>query len=168
MKRLGKSSTGFTLLETLSALVVLPVGLVGIVLLQMKTTQFNRDAYFATQATIIAHDMLERVRANVSGEKAGHYHLPDPIRHAGCFSAAGCSPLQMAQSDMHEWAANTAYNIASRIPAGDGVICIDSTPDDGTPSVASCDNLGSVYAIKVWWTGADGVQQRFVTTASLI
>src|SRR5690606_23409236 len=37
------------------------------------------------------------------------------------------------------------------LTAGEGQVCRDSTPDDGTPAAPACDGLGSLHAVKVWW-----------------
>jgi type IV pilus assembly protein PilV len=43
--------------------------------------------------------------------------------------------------------------VQQSLPAGDGVVCIDSTPDDGDDAAAAeCDGVGDTYAIKVWWS----------------
>lgn len=55
---------GLTLVENLIALLVLSIGLLGLASLQTASLQFNTSAYQRTQATILAHDMAERLRAN--------------------------------------------------------------------------------------------------------
>jgi type IV pilus assembly protein PilV len=41
------------------------------------------------------------------------------------------------------------------LPDGDAVVCIDSTPDDGTRNsdgtTHECDASGAVYVAKIWW-----------------
>jgi len=167
MKQLKKNQlSGFTLLETLIAVILLSVGLLGVAGMQMKSQQFNRSAYFETQAIIVAHDMLERMRANIAGQKAGHYHQPTAVKYAGCYTSAGCSTQEMAQNDMYEWAGADTDSIATKLPAGAGVVCLDTTPDDGTPSTPNCDNSGSIYAIKIWWEDSDEETRRAVITAA--
>ena len=44
---------------------------------------------------------------------------------------------------------------AAQLPAGQGKLCLDSTPDDdpkATPEDWKCDGLGNVLAVKVAWT----------------
>ena len=160
----GRTSktAGFTLIEVLIALVVLSIGLLGVAGLQAKSQQFSRNAYLNTQATVIAHDMLERMRANPAGLKAGFYNKPDTTKHTGCYTVTGCSPQQMAENDRFEWSAD----VANKLPNGKAEICIDSTPDDGTEDDPACDGLGTIYVVKVWWGKMDGSSQRVVTSAS--
>lgn len=157
-----KKNKGFTLIEVLIALVVLSIGLLGVAGLQAKSQQFSRNAYLNTQATVIAHDMLERVRANPSGLKSGSYNNAATTQHAGCFTTAGCSSQQMAENDMFEW----TDDVANKLPNGKSVICIDSTQDDGTTEAVACDGVGSIYAVKVWWDNMKGTTQRVVTSAA--
>lgn len=161
-----KQLSGFTLLEILIAIVVLSFGLLGVAGMQMKTQQFNRSAYFETQAIVAAHDMLERIRANAAGQKDGHYHLPSAIKSDACYTTAGCSTLQMAQNDMYEWTGQSWDSLATKLPAGTGAVCLDSTPDDGSPGSPDCDNTGNIYALKIWWEDSDEAVRRAVITAS--
>mgnify|MGYP006992422190 CR=1 FL=1 len=36
-------------------------------------------------------------------------------------------------------------------PGGSGVVCLDSTPDDGTATEPACDSGGAMFAVKVFW-----------------
>lgn len=157
-----KSTAGFTLIEVLIALVVLSIGLLGVATLQAKSQQFSRNAYLNTQATVIAHDMLERMRANPAGLKSSFYNNPATTEHSDCFTTTGCSSQQMAENDMFEW----SDHISKKLPNGKAVICIDSTQDDGGEDAPACDGVGSIYAVKVWWDNMKGTSQRVVTTVA--
>lgn len=56
---------GFTLLETLIALLVLSFGLLGLAGLQLKTLQSSHSSYQRGLANIIAADAVERLWANM-------------------------------------------------------------------------------------------------------
>lgn len=184
MKRM---QNGFSMIESLVALIVLSLGLLGAAGMQMKVQQFNRSSYYYTQATVLAHDMVERMRANAAALQDGDYHLPTSKKYTQCYTSAGCTPLQMAQNDIYEWSgigesvqSGTAKmamssapssttvpdTVATKLPAGSGIVCIDSTPDDGTADSSACDGSGNVYAIKIWWANQDANEQRVVTTVA--
>lgn len=55
---------GVSLLEVLVALLVVAVGVLGAVELQTKALRFNASAAYQTQASFLAYDMLDRMRAN--------------------------------------------------------------------------------------------------------
>lgn len=56
---------GFTLIEVMVALVVLAVGLLGMASLMTRSQQSNESAYSRSQATLMAYDIVERIRANL-------------------------------------------------------------------------------------------------------
>jgi type IV pilus assembly protein PilV len=59
-----KFSSGFTIIEVLVAMLILTTGLIGVAGLQLKAQQFNYTAYFRSQATFLANDLMERIRIN--------------------------------------------------------------------------------------------------------
>ena len=52
----------------------------------------------------------------------------------------------MATADFARW--RTA--LANALPGGSGVICLDSSPGDGTAAAPACDGPGGQLAIKVF------------------
>jgi type IV pilus assembly protein PilV len=147
------SQGGFTLLEVLVAIVVLAFGLLGLAGLQAASLRNNHSAYLRSQATLLAYDMADRMRANPEAAKNGDYNTAAPANNAQCFTTGGCTFTQMAQQDKFEWAAA----VATAMPSGQAIVCLDSTsdPESGadTPTFADpkCDNTGTVYAVKIWW-----------------
>ncbi|MCK5918508.1 MAG: type IV pilus modification protein PilV [Cocleimonas sp.] len=159
-----KNNKGFSLLEILITVLIISISLLSIGVLQLKTHQHNNNANFQTHATVLAHDMMERMRSNPIGIKNNNYHLPTATQHSGCNTMAGCSSLELAQNDMYEWGGNGAQAINKKLPIGTAIVCRDSTPNDGVIGAVACDNIGSIYAVKIWWNGVDAVTQRFITT----
>jgi type IV pilus assembly protein PilV len=58
------NQVGFTLLEVMIAVFVLAVGLLGLASLQMLSLKNNHSAQYRTTATIIAYDVIDRMRLN--------------------------------------------------------------------------------------------------------
>lgn len=56
---------GFTLIEVMVALVVLAVGLLGMASLMARSQKSNESAYLRSQATLLAYDFVERMKANL-------------------------------------------------------------------------------------------------------
>ena len=156
---------GFSLIEVLITVIVISFATIGAAVLQLKAVQANHSAYLHTQATLLAHDMSERMRANPAGTASKSYHLPTATNVGSCFTISGCDQDQMAQSDMYEWAGNhSGSSIKQLLPEGTAVVCIDSTPDDGNAAAAACDGVGDVYAIKIWWReSSEKIAQNIIT-----
>lgn len=55
---------GASLIEVMVAVTILSIGLLGLGLLQVKSLQLNTDAYLRSQATLIASEFIEDMRAN--------------------------------------------------------------------------------------------------------
>jgi type IV pilus assembly protein PilV len=110
------SSKGFTLIEVLIALVILAIGLLGMATLMMTSLQSSQSAYLRSQASLLAYDITERMRANhAQAITTNDYTL---AKNAGATSdpgckAAGCSASQQAQQDLHDWRAYLSTSIPS-------------------------------------------------------
>jgi type IV pilus assembly protein PilV len=59
-----KHARGFTLVEVLIALVVLSIGLLGVAALQLTSLRTNSSAAMRSQATVLAYEIVDRMRAN--------------------------------------------------------------------------------------------------------
>lgn len=170
MIRGDSNAQGFTLVEILVAVFVLALGLLGLSGLQVASLQNNHSAYLRSQATLLAYDMADRMRANGAALTALSYDKPAATENNNCMTVTGCTAAQMATHDMYEWNSGLSANSVARVlPNGAGIVCLDGSPNDGTSAAAaaSCDGTANNYAIKVWWTDdRSGVEKRFVTTVS--
>lgn len=99
---------GYGLIEVLVAVLVLAIGLLGLAGLQTQSLRFNNEAYFRTQATLLAMDMADRLRSNFETARTspGSYTFAKteavPTSVTDCTST-GCSPSELAQYDFKEW-----------------------------------------------------------------
>jgi type IV pilus assembly protein PilV len=128
-------NNGFSLIEVLVAIVVLSIGLLGLAGLQTAGLKANNSAYQRTQASILANEMLDRMRANRVGLQASLYDDPyaggtpaDP----GC-STSGCSVANMADYDVYYW----ETSLSNTLPSGQGAI--------------TGNGAGSIFTITVMW-----------------
>jgi type IV pilus assembly protein PilV len=111
---------GFTLLEVLIALVVLSVGLLGLAALQTGTLRFNQAAYLRSQATNLAYDIADRIRANRTAALAAGYDGANAYLAANalpaCAAPAGAGTV--AQNDIEAW----RIALVCTLPVGNGRI----------------------------------------------
>lgn len=158
-----RTQTGSGLIESLVSVLVVSIGFLGFAGLQINGLAAANDSLFRSKAVYLSYQMADRVRANLPGAATGAYNNfttqtpPSP----GCTISVNCTPAQMAINDFNEWL--TEVQSPSVLPNGGAVICLDSTPDDGTPSSPACDGAGNVLSIKLWWD-EKGTQHRFVST----
>ena len=103
---------GFTLIEVLVALVILSVGLLGLAGLQTTGIRNNHSANLRSQATIMAYDIADRIRANKENVDA----------YAIAIDGDSEGGSTIAESDMAEWLSN----LSERLPSGDGSIEINA------------------------------------------
>ena len=136
-------NAGFTMIEVLVAIVILSFGLLGLAGLQAGGLRDNNRAYLRSQASLMAYDMLDRMRANLQGVEKGQYDNlmnTTPV-DPNCISS-GCSIAQMAQNDAYEWSSN----LLEVLPSGQGTVIGNGE--------------GSIFTITVMWddlrTGATG------------
>ena len=112
----NRLSGGFTLVEVLVAIVVLSIGLLGLAALQITSLQFNSNSYLRTQATVVAYDLIDRMRSNRAAFAANSYHVPTTSAAATTVSTYGsckssscdcqgsaCSTSNLAIYDLGQW-----------------------------------------------------------------
>ena len=167
--------SGFTMLEVLISMVIIAFGLLGVAGLQAFALKNNQSAHFRSVATMLASDIADRMRANPNGAVFdGAYNKPDLSSYptqgvTNCGNTSGCTSTQLAENDLYEW----QLRVKSALPGGEGIICVDSTPNDGVTATSAghCDNAGVTnYVVKIWWqddrtrSGDVAKPQRFSTT----
>lgn len=108
---LSKSPRGFSLIEVLVALLVLSIGLLGLAALQTTSLQFNTGSYFRTQATFLAYDILDRMRANSAVvADGGTYDIPTAAAATPFLTStdpacdtSSCTVADLAAYDLGKW-----------------------------------------------------------------
>jgi type IV pilus assembly protein PilV len=154
---------GFTLMEVLITIVILSIGLLGVAGLQLNSLRSNQNALDASVAANLAMEGADRIRANLPGIRNPDTGLADRTYYDFITAAgtdpncmiSGCTVAKVAQTDAYEWISK----IQQLLPGGVGVICRDSTPNDGaggSTAVAwdpQCDKDPNteIFAIKIAW-----------------
>ena len=104
---------GFTLLEVLIALVILSIGLLGVAALQGVGLRSSHGAYITSQASLLAYDVADRIRAN-----------PGMIALGGAIATAigdcdlDVSALGLSDADRVEW----SCSVQTLLPGGSGSV----------------------------------------------
>lgn len=137
--RSASASRGTSMIELLSAMVVVSIGLLGISNLQSKALKSSQDSYFVSQATFFLDDIAERIRANhASGNSAAanynfvtamktYAELTTGQQGRSCVgNAVTCTPAQMAEYDVARWL-NAMTNGNRALPSAAGMITWSGT-----------------------------------------
>jgi type IV pilus assembly protein PilV len=74
-KPLPRKQRGFTLIEVLVTVVLISGGLLGVAALQLTTLRGNQEAYVRSQASVLASDILDRIRANPFAFRLDEYNV---------------------------------------------------------------------------------------------
>lgn len=105
MLKIKHNQKGFTLIEMLVAVVILSIGLLGLAGLQARSLQFNSSSAQRSQATILAYDMIDRMRANKDQAVAGAYDLDLATGPSGTINCetGTCVTADLANYDRNQW-----------------------------------------------------------------
>jgi len=130
--------SGTTLIEVLITVILVSVGLLGLAGLQLTTVQNTNSAAERFEASILARDILERMRANRQQALNGEYDLDMDDAPGG----AG-----LAGDDLDAWMAALAAlpNGDGSVEMVDGVVTIEVEWTD-----ASDDNTGDTRDMSVF------------------
>jgi type IV pilus assembly protein PilV len=113
---------GYTLLEILVAAVLLTGGLIGLASMQASGTRLNNSAYLRTQASILAYDIADRMRANRVAVVANNYDI-------ALTDATPATASSVANTDLIQWRGALDYYL----PAGNGAIETDAGANADAP-----------------------------------
>lgn len=147
-RSLGRQA-GVSLIEVLITALVLAIGLLGLASLQANSLVGNQQSYMRSQATSLAYDMSDRLRANKTAALDGDYN-------SGFAATVGCAVPQgggsVAENDLESW----QIALACALTEGRGAVDVD--------------NASGIATIWVQWTngrsGGSNVE-TFVTRTSL-
>ena len=135
---------GVSLIESMIALLVISIGLLGIAALQITAMKQNSSALHHSQSVWISYDMADRIRANF-GQFAAYAGI-DTNNTPPQDCTGGCTSAQMVTSDAESWA-----SLVQNLPSGRGTI---------TSQVATAPATNELL-IRVMWddegTGATGI-----------
>jgi type IV pilus assembly protein PilV len=150
---------GFTLVEVLVSLVVLAIGLLGIAKLMLLSSHSNDSAYLRSQATALAYEILDDMRANrlealppnSSYDTAAATPVVFPYPGVACVATACSNATQVAKYDLFQW--------GMRLDANSGLVPAGALPN-GTGKIVSVQDptsLQTTVTITVSWN--DSVAQ---------
>lgn len=120
---------GISLIESLVAIVVTALGILGMLGVQMRTLADTQNGVRRAQAIRLVENLSERIKVNPSPLAPAvlatyQVSAPGPMATPPACTAA-CNPTQLAQFDIATW----KQQVINTLPAGDAVVFV---PDDET------------------------------------
>jgi type IV pilus assembly protein PilV len=152
---------GFSMVEVLVSVFIVAIGLLGIAGLQFMSKRSNFEAVQRTTATLLASDIVERMRANPTqlieyGGSAGapipSLGGPTPTRTApgaDC-SVDPCTAFELSQHDLWQW--ETALNGMSDGGGAGGLTA--PTACLSTDVAAGVSDRSGNYTVAIAWRGS--------------
>ena len=144
MKVMASAVSGFSLIEVTLAAAIFSMGLSGLSLFLLTAVTGTAEAGHQTMATTKAGSLAELITLN--SEALGHYVNPLPEVAEACVELGDCSREQLASLELGAW----QRDLSEELPGGRGLVCRDSTPDDGDADDDACDGAGGLV-VKVFW-----------------
>ena len=139
-----RGQAGFSLLELSIATAIYSMGLGGLSLMMLSAVHGTADARHRTVAVAEASSLAETILMN----PAAFGHFIDPLASGAnaCMSGDACAEDLMAASEMERWAAR----LNKQLQHGSGLVCRDTSPEDGDPAGPACDGAGPLV-VKIFW-----------------
>jgi type IV pilus assembly protein PilV len=142
---------GISMVESLVALVVISVGMLGIAGLYLASLQGNRTARVETEANYLVADMIDRIRANRNAR--GAYDVDTYGGAPGVRGCVGgrCTSAELAEDDLARW----IVAVQGALPGAAAVAPQVQFTDNATPNPDR-------YTVTIGWRAAgDGVDRVY-------
>ena len=114
---------GATLVEVLMAMLLMSFGVLAMTAMQAHAIQHSQTTESRARATLLAHDLADRMRANPAPlgrweayDLVATYTPATPTATAACQGPAACTFDEMAEADLAQW----QQQLASSLPQGRG------------------------------------------------
>ncbi len=114
---------GMSLIESLIALLVISIGLLGIAALQISSLQQSSSANWHSQAVWYNYEMTDRINTNRAGFAnqaalaAAYNDIDTNDSYSQDCQAGPCTAAQMVQADAQEW-----QTLVQNLPQGRGFV----------------------------------------------
>ncbi len=168
-----RKQTGFSMIELLVSVVIMSIGVLGMAGLQIVSIQQNRSALLQGEATLLANDIIDRIRANPDTNYAAALDdTPSPTTN--CVGSA-CTEAEMAAYDIAQWQCSinsfaadetthpvcATFGIEGALP---GAFCTNVTDACAGGSITL---TSGVYEVSVQWTDQQAVDNAGGTVRSV-
>ena len=153
-------SSGFTLIEVLVSMIIFAIGLLGLASLHGVSLKENQEAYMYSQATLLAYEMGDRIKANSDYWKTT---IPANPNSQSCTTKCdslnnSCTASELASSDYCYWVKNVSANLTSEAIA-------TIVKSDG--STQSCPGSAPLLCLTLTWPSLIQVPESKSSTEAM-
>jgi type IV pilus assembly protein PilV len=135
---------GFSLVEVAVATMLFSMGLGSLSIMLMTAVHGTTESRHQTMAAMQADSLAEMVV--MSSDAYGHYVYDNELYTGQC-AAENCASSEVAAANLIDW----QDRLSRELPGGTGLVCRDSTPDDGSDADPLCDGNGALV-VKIFWS----------------
>jgi type IV pilus assembly protein PilV len=119
VKLQSPSQRGVSLIESLVAIVVMALGILGILGVQMRTLTDTQTGVRRAQAIRLIEDLAERLQNNPDALNNLSTYTTEPASQTNC-TASACTPADLAKSDIWQW----RTNVTNALPGAQATVFI--------------------------------------------
>jgi type IV pilus assembly protein PilV len=151
---------GFTLIEVMIAVVVFSFGLLGVAGVMTVAVKNNHNGYMRSQAAFMASSIIDMMRRNKGGVKAGLYDgtYSGFVDVTSMCTISPCGPTNLAARDVQQW----SNMITQLLPNSSGTIaCALNTVWPDAPVNGFC-------TVTVNWTESNEIDSESNQTLSIV
>ena len=157
----NKRNSGVSLIEVMVTVFILSIGLLGIAALQIQSKRVNLGAVERTTASMLANEMIERMRANPSALKdyldevssSGIGEGNRAVPSLDCDTSEPCTAFDVVLHDLYQWeqsimgAAETNTAGVQKGGLASPTACIDGPVVGGA----------GIYTVSIAWRGRGAI-----------
>jgi type IV pilus assembly protein PilV len=112
----GKKQSGVSMIELLVSLLIFSFGMLGLAGLQIRALSVSQSSLYRSQATVLADDLLDRMRADRTNALNGNWNT------AIGTAASAVTGTQLYKTDMSDWKGT----VESLLPSGKASVSVSS------------------------------------------
>lgn len=162
MTHCPRPQSGFSMIEVLVALLLICIGVLGMVAMQGRTTQYNVDSTQRSNAAMLANELLETMRSNRdqvytaanSINSSSPYFKLGSTAYPTALAANECQPLppnSNAAKQLSCWLTRVRQILPDAAALGSEVhVC------QAGDSIGTCGNTGRAVEIQLAWRVKEG------------
>ncbi|VAW36143.1 hypothetical protein MNBD_GAMMA01-116 [hydrothermal vent metagenome] len=151
---------GFTLIESMIAVVVFSFGLLAVAGVMTVAVRGNHNGYMRTQATFLLASASDMMRANAIGVRQGLYNgaYSGAVDVSGMCTSGPCGVAGLVARDTQLW----ANMITQTLPNSEGTI--DCTNHVGLPNAP----YSGLCTVTINWTESNEIDAESTQAASIV